>query len=723
MDTGNLAISIAALYTTCRDCYNFFTTVKTAEAESSTHLRELEIQQSILKAWGFHWQIQNEDGSEPEHSDHTRRKRTKLHEYLLSNRFKAEGVFNTLSALADTLSNQEKLIKRYGVRLQPAQAIQDGSLSTNNVQLTIPNTTIEDIMPVISEVKNRLSVLNKFKWALKDRDNFKRLIADLRSHSESLYRLCPENAFESMNIYLTMECLARQESPAGLKWTSRLATQQAEVDGKSSVRKGYELLASAATLKASVNENRGGEQADDRTLTSVDEEQREMWYLGKGLALFEEQVVYVEMRDYRGPPLELTPEQKQQMKRRRNRARFLRSLPTDGMMTRHYNKAGMDQIYEYSSSDEAEEDVEPIEIVRPADPKFRALIRDFFNTFQGANMRESVYGLDIAGMIDHTEGEHKGHCSILYKLPGTIGVQSRERPAENLMLRAPVTLQSLLGTKQKQGIRSTLGARFELARKLVRAVCLLHSSGWLHKNIRAESVMFFPEHVSALQEDRYEIKIEIDVSKPILMGYIFSRPDDVIIRMNPPSAPQTEEHSDEFEPSTIAIWDDPMDERAKSRRRTGTPRADSIYGRNMLGKVEVAVPEQTKETNISGFTLDYYQHPAKHADPKRRYRHAYDVYSLGILLLEVGLWEKLKNYEDSRSGYNRNPDYDEEDHYERRRWLCREYLDRLRWACGDTYADVVLSCLMIDSSDDAVAKASERELCARIVADLEGCQA
>ena len=714
MDVASFAINIAALYTTCRDCYNFFTTVKIAEAESSAHLRELVIQQSILKAWGFHWQIQNEDGGEPEHSDHTRRKRTKLHEYLLSNRFKAEGVFNTLSALADTLSNQEKLIKRYGIQLQPAQAIQDGSQSTNNVQLTISNTTIEDVKPVISEVKNRLSVLNKFKWALKDKDNFKKLIVDLRSHSESLYRLCPENAFESMNIYLTMECLARQESPAGLKWTSRIATQQAEVDGRSSVREGYELLASAATLKASVNENRGGEQADDSTLTSVNEEQHEMWYLGKGLALFKEQVVYVEMRDYRGPPLELTPEQKQQMKRRRNRAR-------------HYSKADMDQTYEYSSSDEAEEDVKPIEPVRPADPKFRALIRNFFNTFQGANMRESVYGLDIAGMIDHTEGEHKGHCSILYKLPGTIGVQSRERPAENLKLRAPVTLQSLLGAKEKQGIQSTLGARFELARKLVRAVCLLHSSGWLHKNIRAESVMFFPEHVNALQEDRYEIKIEIDVSKPILMGYIFSRPDDIIIQMNPPSAPQTREHNDSSRslgPTSShlsMIWHDPLDEGAKSRRRSGAPRVDGIYGRNMLGKV--AAPEQTKETNISGFTLDYYQHPAKHADPKRLYRHAYDVYSLGILLLEVGLWEKLKNYEDYGSRYNENSNYDEEDHYERRRWICREYLDRLRWACGNTYADVVLSCIMIDSSDDEVAKASERELCARIVADLEGCQA
>jgi len=37
-----------------------------------------------------------------------------------------------------------------------------------------------------------------------------------------------------------------------------------------------------------------------------------------GTPLFEGQVVYVEMRDYRGPPAELTPEQKQKLKRRRN---------------------------------------------------------------------------------------------------------------------------------------------------------------------------------------------------------------------------------------------------------------------------------------------------------------------------------------------------------------------------------------------------------------------
>ncbi|KAL7899375.1 prion-inhibition and propagation domain-containing protein [Trichoderma sp. SZMC 28014] len=750
MDITSFAISIADLYTTCREGYNFFTTVQKAEAESFVHVRELEIQQSILKSWGFHWQIQREYGSEPEHSGNASQKQTKLQKYLSSNQFKAEGVLKTLSALADTLSDQEKLTKRYGIHLHTTQAIRDGSDLNHNVQLVIKDPKIEDVEPVIKEVKNRLSILKKFKWASKDKEKFEKLIAELKSHSDSLYRLCPENAFESMNIYFIMECLYKQESPAGLRWMSKFATQQALVDGKSSVRQGYELLASAATLKASVNENRDGKK-DDRTLTKTDEKQHELRYLGKGLALYNEQVVYVEMRDYHGPTPKLTPEQKKQV-RRRNRPRVVQFHEEQIIKRAYYDEYGTRHIDEYDSIDDSEEDVEPIEIVRPADPVLRNLIGNFFHTFHGANKMGSVYGLDVVGMIDHTEGEHKGYCSILYKLPDMAGVQGRGRPAEDLKLRAPVTLQSLLTYSQKQGIRyrCALGARFKLAKKLVRAVCLLHSSGWLHKNIRAESVLYFPEHGDELPEGRYEAETKIDISKPVLMGYIFSRPDDIIYPIIQPSTQTGDDLFDigrrpEAGPTKISrVSYEEVDVRAGFRRRMGTPHFGSIYGRRMQGNEAVA--ERTKVTNIRGFTLDYYQHPAKHADPKRQYRHAYDVYSLGILLLEIGLWEKLRDYEElrdynySRSGLDvhtvrfeadRETDreaghdagYDEEDHYERRRWICREYLDRLRWTCGDTYADAVLSCLMIDSSDDEMARASERELCARIIADLEGCQA
>lgn len=739
MDAVGLAIGIVSLYRACYDCYSFFTDVKKAEASSSSHVRELEIQQAILKSWGFHWQILSEASTDAAPPNDAKRKPTKLNKYLLTNRHKAEAVFKTLSALFDTLSDQNKLGNRYGIQLKSTQFIKDESELTSSVELVIPDTAAVQVEPVITEVKNRLSVLNKFKWAMKDKDKFKTLITNLKAHGDTLYRLCPENAVPSMNIYFVMECVAGQESPAGLKWTSKLATDHAEIDDGFSMREAYQLLASAATLKASVNENRDKEDATkDETLTTIEENQPQMFYLGKGLALFEGQVVYVEMRDYRGPPLDLTPEQKKQIKeqakkkRDRKKRRILeaKAMRIAASKVRRYadDSSSLSSLSELdSSSDDEAEDVGPIQIVRPADPKLRALVKNFFNTFKGDNMMRSVQGLDIAGMIDHTEAEQKGHCSILYKLPGTAGVQTRERPAENLKIRAPVTLQSLLGTKVKSGIDSTLGARFRLARKLVRAVCLLHSSGWLHKNIRAQSVIFFPGQAnSATMDDRrHEEETEIDVSNPILMGYIFSRPDDIAPTMDPttdhPSAPESD-HAEGIPPmsrdvSDSVIWNDPISGKSESRRhRRQLGRRDrlgSIYGYDMLRKT--LLPEATKDTNVSGFTLDYYQHPAKHADPKRLYRHAYDVYSLGILLLEVGLWEKLTNYKHSGD--------EDEDHYERRRWVCRTYLDRLRWACGDTYADVVLRCLMIDSSDDELAKASERELCARIVAELENCQA
>lgn len=735
MEATGLAIGIVSLYRACYDCYTFFTDVKKAEASSSSHMRELEIQQAILKSWGFHWQILSENNTEAALPNDAKRKLNKLNKYLLTNRHKAEAVFKTLSALFDTLSDQKKLGNRYGIQLKSTQFIKDEPEFESSVELTISDTTAVQVEPIITEVKNRLSVLNKFKWAIKDKDNFKKLITNLKAHGDTLYRLCPENAVPSMNIYFVMECVAGQESPAGLKWTSKLATEHAEVNDDFSMREAYQLLASAATLKASVNENRDTEDASkDETLATIEETQPQMFYLGKGLALFEGQVVYVEMRDYRGPPLDLTPEQKTQIKEqaKKKRDRKKRRILKAKAMKRAVAKSRRYERRRYaddssslsepdssseldSSSDDEAEDVEPIQIVRPADPRLRALVKNFFNTFKGDNMMRSVQGLDIAGMIDHMEAEQKGFCSILYKLPGTAGVQTRERPAENLKLRAPVTLKSLLDTRVRLGIDSTLGARFRLARKLVHAVCLLHSSGWLHKNIRAQSVIYFPGQANGgtMDNRRYEDETEIDVSNPILMGYIFSRPDDIVPTTDPPLAPQSRIVRSSRLDSYSFSFETPRVYESESKHGLGRHRLGSIYGYDMLGKT--LLPTANKDINASGSTLDYYQHPAKHADPNRSYRHAYDVYSLGILLLEVGLWEKLTNYKHSGD--------EDEDHYERRRWVCETYLDRLRWACGDTYADVVLRCLMIDTSDDEMAKASERELCARIVAELENCQA
>jgi hypothetical protein len=45
-------------------------------------------------------------------------------------------------------------------------------------------------------------------------------------------------------------------------------------------------------------------------------------------------------------------------------------------------------------------------------------------------------------------------------------------------------------------------------------------------------------------------------------------------------------------------------------------------------------------------SLDYYQHPSKRWNPSTRYSRAHAIYSLGCVLLEIGLWRPLEDVAD-----------------------------------------------------------------------------
>jgi hypothetical protein len=48
--------------------------------------------------------------------------------------------------------------------------------------------------------------------------------------------------------------------------------------------------------------------------------------------------------------------------------------------------------------------------------------------------------------------------------------------------------------------------------------------------------------------------------------------------------------------------------------------------------------------------LDYYQHPDKRSRPTILYSRAHDIYSLGCVLLEIGLWKSLDELVDTTAG-------------------------------------------------------------------------
>lgn len=60
----------------------------------------------------------------------------------------------------------------------------------------------------------------------------------------------------------------------------------------------------------------------------------------------------------------------------------------------------------------------------------------------------------------------------------------------------------------------------------------------------------------------------------------------------------------------------------------------------------------TLNDNQEAPQLDYYHHPDKRLDPMIRYSRSHDIYSIGVILLEVGIWRPLEEV-----AYTQGDDY------------------------------------------------------------------
>ena len=70
----------------------------------------------------------------------------------------------------------------------------------------------------VEEVRGRMRRYKKnCVWSLEDREKFKAMIADLKSHNDTLYMLCPDEAVEAMNLNLPVDYLASRESRLTLR--------------------------------------------------------------------------------------------------------------------------------------------------------------------------------------------------------------------------------------------------------------------------------------------------------------------------------------------------------------------------------------------------------------------------------------------------------------------------------------------------------------------------
>ncbi|KAJ9149225.1 hypothetical protein NKR23_g4296 [Pleurostoma richardsiae] len=304
---------------------------------------------------------------------------------------------------------------------------------------------------------------------------------------------------------------------------------------------------------------------------------------------------------------------------------------------------------------------------------------------------------ELLGLVEFTGDEE---IALVYKLPESLGFHGKGCPIDDMTSREPKTMLEVypLGRSCPQ-----LMLRFKLARKLVQSLSFLHACGWLHKSIRVGALLLFKQF-----KMEGGLTWESSIENAFLMNYSFSKPDE-----KRPQQPQSHDgHQVELEQSQNHVrFSQPssksnnVDFESVSDIDTDLMTSDS--GDHGSGRIPSISTEQDR------VTLDIMHHPSKRARPNRRYRHAFDVYSLGIILLEIGLWKPVGDMIDSKEK--------EKCPFETRRKLVGIAERQLPPRCGSIYARVTAACLNIDAEDSGADLQEQRELCARIAADLALC--
>lgn len=359
----------------------------------------------------------------------------------------------------------------------------------------------------------------------------------------------------------------------------------------------------------------------------------------------------------------------------------------------------------------------------------------------------------------------------MYRLPGSLGKGKKGFPIEDMDIRRP---RVALAWRDGDSL-PPLGFRFDLARKLVQSVAFLHASGWLHKNIRTTELYFFPKPNQVISRDSGGM----DLDRPFLLGYHFSRPDDVqdhrplgqqqtqrnpgrdgattplpqmVVRpvtesgrasptnSQPDSPVYTRDERERQE--TSLLMPDRVQAGSYDRVDTEDLRPERIrvvkrkvkVSRRAIDDADVhySSDESSSSSSDGGrpiphrsiephrVALDRRHHPSKLAHPGRRYCHAFDVYSLGVALMEIGLWQNIDDIAfeifSPRGDFGMDP-------FERRRGIMDGAKDKLLFRCGEIYTRVVMACLTVDPEELDVGPAEQRELCARVAADLAQCRA
>ncbi|MCJ1282089.1 hypothetical protein MMC26_001412 [Xylographa opegraphella] len=200
----------------------------------------------------------------------------------------------------------------------------------------------------------------------------------------------------------------------------------------------------------------------------------------------------------------------------------------------------------------------------------------------------------------------------------------------------PLTLQDLL-SRASPGILPPLNERFRMAESIARSVVRLHDCGWVHAALRSSNVLFFHRQKGNQSPSSHSLIL----NHPYITGFTYSRPSD--------PTESTLEYSQLLDSSDHDLYRHPAIQRSNMAR----------YDRS---------------------------NRMKHV----RYQQRHDLFSLGVILLKIGLWEQIVQLWKKK--------YTPEAFLQK---LLDVYVPALGHKVGTVYQDIVSELLVGDESSIA----------------------
>ncbi|RKK85654.1 hypothetical protein BFJ71_g14052 [Fusarium oxysporum] len=698
MEVAGLVIGIVGLYSACQSCYDLYSKAKDSAKEASLAANELEIHKSILKSWASYWEFNPHLVRAEESEEERKIIGKKMEQYIERYPEKAIGIVRALKCIGDALSDRKKLLDIYGleVNLDDVDIVEE--IIPSEQRMLIWKQLKADVGRRTQSFRSRMAMSRKFAWALRDGEKFEKLIGELKKHNDSLYRLSPEGAFEILQLGLVLDYLPRQDDTTLFQWKQRLSSlreKSKDASGQGS-----------------------GDPANTKDNSEIGVEREDMGQESVSVSPSQQGVqVLADLADIRVKAAENT-----QLKSlsREQESKMLSFRPDDlkmGPCGMAVWSVGRETVFIEQHSYKSDN----YELSR----QIRANIFKLGRLLQLPVCTKRLHMLQLLGMVEFLNTEAIG---LVYRLPNSLGKHKMGFPIDDMNIRKP---RAAL-VKREEDPEPNLGWRFDLARKLVQNVLFLHASGWLHKNIRLEELYFFPKSNTCLSREWDGM----DFDRPFLLGYKYARPDDV-------QTPQQEPHDDKanFPRSSSHGGGTPeLPTNSDSHKEPTSPVAHGPKkdGNEVSNSEESAVDENVQlpvdssldsgrngreddryETRFQEYIrLDEKHHPSKRKEPKRLYCHAFDMYALGIALLEIGLWMPISHVLPSGRLY-----YEDEDPFETRRMLIRSASRNLPFLCGALYTRVTVMCLSVDPEDSGTGLEEQRALCTKVAIDLAQCQA